>query len=248
MNAKLTATQTTILKAAAARPDGNIEPLPTNLRGGARTAVIDGLLARDLITKFDGPDHVEYYLTDAAYAAVGRKCKMPAPVTPEPEIEAAVSAAEAKRTQDKRDVTKPRTRENSKQAAVVQMPQRPDGTTIRQVMETTGWQAHTVRGTFAGALKKKLGLTSCRRRMPPANGRIESPDCKPPKGLRSPQALFFGEMARRPFCLFSASKSAAITANAGFARGGRFRFKGCEFNPRPCPGANCKPCKPRFAT
>ncbi len=158
MNAKLTATQTTILKTAAARPDGNIEPLPSNLRGGAKTAVIDGLLARALITKFQHPDHVEYYLTDAAYAAVGRKRKVPAPVTPDPVIEAAVLAAEAKWAQDKREVAKPRTRENSKQAAVVQMLQRPDGTTIRQVMETTGWQAHTVRGTFAGALKKKLGL------------------------------------------------------------------------------------------
>ena len=158
MNVKLTATQATILKTAAARPDGNIEPLPTNLRGGARTAVIDGLLARDLITKFQRPDHVEYYLSDAAFAAVGRKRKVPAPVTPDPETEAAVSAAEAKWAQDKREVAKPRTRENSKQAAVVQMLQRPDGTTIRQVMESTGWQAHTVRGTFAGALKKKLGL------------------------------------------------------------------------------------------
>ena len=158
MNAKLTATQTTILKTAAARPDGNIEPLPTNLRGGARAKVIEGLLARDLISKFQHPDHVEYYLTDAAYAAVGSKRKIPAPVTPDPEIEAAVSAAEAKWAQDKREATKPRTRENSKQAAVVQMLQRPDGTTIRQIMETTGWQAHTVRGTFAGALKKKLGL------------------------------------------------------------------------------------------
>ncbi len=157
MNVKLTATQTTVLKTAAARPDGNIEPLPTNLRGGAKTAVIDGLLARDLITKFHYPDHVEYYLTDAAYAAVGRKRKVPAPVTPEPEIEAAVSAAEANWAQDHTD-SKPRTRENSKQAAVIQMLQRPHGTTIRQVMETTGWQAHTVRGTFAGALKKKLGL------------------------------------------------------------------------------------------
>lgn len=155
---KLTATQTTVIKAAAARPDGNIEPLPTNLRGGAKTAVIEGLLARDLITKFQHPDHIEYYLTDAAYAAVGRKRKVPAPVTPDPETEAAVSAAEAKWAQDKREVAKPRTRENSKQATVVQMLQRPDGTTIRQVMETTGWQAHTVRGTFAGALKKKLGL------------------------------------------------------------------------------------------
>jgi hypothetical protein len=36
------------------------------------------------------------------------------------------------------------------------MLQHPAGATIRQVMETTGWQVHTVRGTFAGALKKKL--------------------------------------------------------------------------------------------
>lgn len=158
MNAKLTATQTTILKAAAGRPDGNIEPLPTNLRGGAKTAVIDGLLARALIAKFEHPDHVEYYLTDAAYAAVGRKRKIPAPVTPDPEIEAAVTAAEAKWAQDKPEVTKPRIRENSKQATVIQMLQHPDGTTIRQVIESTGWQAHTVRGTFAGALKKKLGM------------------------------------------------------------------------------------------
>ena len=158
MNVKLTATQTTVLKTAAARPDGNIEPLPTNLRGGAKTAVIDGLLARALITKFQHPDHVEYYLTDAAYAAVGRKRKVPAPVTPDAETEAAVSAAEAKWVQDKREEAKPRTRENSKQAAVIQMLQHPAGTTIRQIMESTGWQAHTVRGTFAGALKKKLGL------------------------------------------------------------------------------------------
>lgn len=159
MNVKLTATQTTVIKAAAARPDGNIEPLPTNLRGGAKTAVIDGLLARALIAKFQHTDLVEYYLTDAAYAAVGRKRKAPAPVTPDPETEAAVSAAEAKWAKDKREVTKPRTRENSKQAAVVQMLMRGEGATVKQVMESTGWQAHTVRGTFAGALKKKLGLT-----------------------------------------------------------------------------------------
>ncbi len=158
MNVKLTTTQSTVIKAASARPDGNIEPLPSNLRGGAKTAVINGLLARDLITKFQHSDHVAYYLTDVAYAAVGRKRKVPAPVTPDAETEAAVSAAEAKWAQDKREETKPRTRENSKQAAVIQMLQRPDGTTIQQVMESTGWQAHTVRGTFAGALKKKLGL------------------------------------------------------------------------------------------
>ena len=62
MNLKLTATQTTVIKAAAARPDGNIEPLPTNLRGGAKTAVIDGLLARDLITKAGYGEHFNHRL------------------------------------------------------------------------------------------------------------------------------------------------------------------------------------------
>ena len=36
---------------------------------------------------------------------------------------------------------------------------RPKGATIPQMMEQTGWQQHTVRGTLAGALKKRLGLT-----------------------------------------------------------------------------------------
>ena len=44
-------------------------------------------------------------------------------------------------------------------SAVIQMLQRPEGATIPQICEATGWQSHTVRGTFAGAFKKKLGLT-----------------------------------------------------------------------------------------
>ena len=54
--------------------------------------------------------------------------------------------------------TKPRTRDNSKQAQVIAMLKRADGATITQICEATGWQSHPVRGTFAGAFKKKLGL------------------------------------------------------------------------------------------
>ena len=49
-------------------------------------------------------------------------------------------------------------RANTKQAKVVDLLRRPEGATIAQLMKATGWQAHTVRGAMAGALKKRLGL------------------------------------------------------------------------------------------
>ena len=52
-----------------------------------------------------------------------------------------------------------KSREGTKQAQLIAMLRRKEGATIAQIVEATGWQPHTVRGAFAGALKKKLGLT-----------------------------------------------------------------------------------------
>lgn len=49
-------------------------------------------------------------------------------------------------------------RAGTKQAQVIAMLKRPEGATIEQIVEATGWQSHTVRGAMAGALKKRLGL------------------------------------------------------------------------------------------
>ena len=51
-----------------------------------------------------------------------------------------------------------KTRDDTKQAGQVAMLRRNEGATLAQMVAATGWQAHTVRGAFAGALKKKLGL------------------------------------------------------------------------------------------
>lgn len=149
---ELTPAQHAILAYAINHTSGKIDWFPDNIKGGARKKVIDGLSNRSLITT-DGTD---WFVAAEGYDALGvPRPELVAPVDPaDPEMEAAVETAEANL-----GVKAPRrTRENSKQALVITMLRRPEGATIAQICEATSWQSHTVRGTLAGALKKKLGL------------------------------------------------------------------------------------------
>jgi hypothetical protein len=91
------------------------------------------------------PDEPHSARTTACTAAVG------AP--------AAENAPDAQPPRAGRTATQRKTREGTKQAQLIAMLRRPEGATIAQIVEALGWQPHTVRGAFAGALKKKLGLT-----------------------------------------------------------------------------------------
>ncbi len=154
MATKLSVTQERILHSAASRADGNIEPLPPNVQGGARKKVIDALVAREFVRYQPDTDGSTAYwrISEAGLAAIG-KYQIPA-ITEKQERQQA-----AKRLIKIGVEGKPRNRDNSKQATVIGMLKRPEGATIPQICEATGWQQNTVRGTFAGAFKKKLGLT-----------------------------------------------------------------------------------------
>ena len=63
-------------------------------------------------------------------------------------------------------------RTDSKQAKLIEMLKRPEGATIAEVVEALQWQAHTVRGAIAGALKKKLGLKVESEKVDAERGRV----------------------------------------------------------------------------
>lgn len=152
---KLTDTQAIILSAASQR-DGSIAlPLPDSLRGGAAAKVVGAMLAKGFLEEVEadmrngepvwretGDGHgITLIATGAGLAAIG--------IEPD--------SSEVKPTKDA--ALKARMpREGTKQATLIAMLRAPDGTTIAEIMEATGWQSHTVRGAMSGALKKKLGL------------------------------------------------------------------------------------------
>ena len=176
----LSDTQAIILSAAARRPDGNVLPLPGSLRGGAATKVVGALLSRGLIREHvvDGPRKADatmntiwrnlpepdgrgvlLLVTLAGLEAIGIE------PSPDPANTAGVEPAPKQRGRPRKttpagaDVAPaPKTRDGTKQAMLIAMLRRKEGATIAQIVEATGWRPHTVRGVFAGALKKKLGL------------------------------------------------------------------------------------------
>lgn len=173
---RLSASQSLVLSHATQRENGLALPLPERLRGGAALRVVAPLTAAGLLKEVEAKpgepiwrsqgDQVAVTLaiTDAGRVALeiaasgesdASKRLEPLPEQIDTSPQSATSSAPAKR----RTGSTSNARQGTKQQTLIDMLRSPTGATIDEVAAVTGWQAHTVRGAIAGALKKRLGLS-----------------------------------------------------------------------------------------
>lgn len=165
--AQLSDAQLVVLSAACRRPDRCVFPVNPKLKGNAAGNVLKSLLKKKLIKEIRAKrddtvwrhdkkhGRMTLQATRTAYEALGID---PREVAADDEG-VAENAGDATKASKARPESKARrTRADSKQAQLVEMLKRSKGATIEEIVKAFDWQAHTVRGAIAGALKKKLGL------------------------------------------------------------------------------------------
>lgn len=172
---KLTDTQTIILSRAATRPDNLAMPLSEGLAGAAAKMAVAKMIERGWLEEVEasssrgeplwretGDGHgTTLIATEAGLAAIGIEPVVATTMTNlrKAKLELVTTSKDAPDAPTDPDMPKPvAIRAGTKQAKVIALLQRPEGASITEIVEATGWAQHSARGMISGGLKKKLGF------------------------------------------------------------------------------------------
>lgn len=172
---KLTDTQSIILSRAATRPDNLAMPLPDGLVGAAAKMAVAKMIERGWLEEVEanlrrgeplwretGDGHgTTLIATEAGLAAIGIEPVVATTMTNLRKAKLEVVSAPQDSPETPADPATPKPisiRTGTKQATIIALLQRPEGASINEIVEATGWAQHSARGMISGGLKKKLGF------------------------------------------------------------------------------------------
>lgn len=148
---KLSDSQRAILKAASKQPKTDIREFMSHIKSPPiLDRVVTSMLNNGLVVEDPDAEGVVYIISEAGIAAIGGKSK--------PDSPAKKDAGEAKskpKASTKKSAPKEKREGGSKKQTMIDMLSRKEGATIKQLMETIGWQKHSVHGAMAN-LKKEI--------------------------------------------------------------------------------------------
>ena len=152
---KISDSQRTILEAASNQPKTDVrEFMSHNKSPPIREKVVTSMLNNGLVVEDPDAEGVAYIISDAGFAAIGKMMPDAPEENAAEEKETAAPEPEAKASAKKRE-PKAKREGGSKKQTMIDMLSRDEGATIKQLMETIGWQKHSVHGAMAN-LKKEL--------------------------------------------------------------------------------------------
>lgn len=162
----LSDTQAVLLSTAAQRDNGSVLPLSPKITpsGGlskALAALVNRSLAEERETsdpaathRTDGDLSYGLFITPSGAAAIG--VELPGPPSDEGTPESGMAPAAL-------PAVDPAPVRVTKAAAVLALLARPEGATLAELIEATGWLPHTTRAALTGLRKKGHAIERCKR-------------------------------------------------------------------------------------
>ncbi len=159
---QLTNNQENILTIAASRPDGKLEPLPSTIMGGAKTATLKSLENKGFAEQLND----DWVITTNGRKAISKESKNHVSLFDSPhQIDSPSEQQDSDDHQPSNEEPSPEPpqdppKKKTKKALTLEMISRPEGASLEALCTATNWKKHSVRGSISQLKRKGHNIIS----------------------------------------------------------------------------------------